>query len=131
MKKDFVQLKEIRKMEIMIENKKQELKKLNETMVAVNISNYEEKVQSTHNNDRLSDLISDIVKLQDEINNDIDKLLKFRQKCMRMIDSINNPMIVAIAYKRYFEFKKFEEIADEMNISVRWVLKLNKTLMNM
>lgn len=125
-------LLEIKKKDSLIESKKRELEKLNELMISVKVSDYsKERIQMSHENDsQIIETISKIQNLEREIMSDIQEFVEFKAECMRMIDSLDNPKFIDIAYKRYFEYKSFERIAEEMDLSKVWVLELNKRLLS-
>lgn len=123
---------DIKKMDKIIQGKLQELEQLNEMLTKVNVSDYtKERIQSSHEPDAIADVISKIHDLEREINRDVEFLMNLKQELMKKVDQLQNPLMIELAYKRYFAFKTFEQIADEMNLSVRWVLELNKQLMNL
>lgn len=124
-------LRQIKKLDAMIDAKLEQLSKLKELMTKVNVSDYHsDKVQTTHNNDQLCDTIAKIIDLERIINQDIDRFVDLKEECMKQVDSLEDPKLISIAYKRYFEYKTFEQIAEEMELSTFWVIQLNKKLMS-
>ena len=123
-------LKMIKKYDSLINNKRQELDRLTELMTKVTVLDYtKERVQVTPNNDSLCDIISKISEIQEEIRKDLVEYVELREDCMRQIDALDNSDLIDIAYKYYFEFKSFEKVAEEIGISTRWVIELNKKLL--
>lgn len=127
---DFKDLKLIRKKEILVDNKCAELDKLNELLIKVRISSFDEKVQNSNNNSSIEDIIQRIDEQQEEVNKAVDDFIAFRKLCIQKVNELENNNLIDLAYKRYFEYKKFEQIAEEMNLSLRWVLKLNSILLS-
>lgn len=83
-----------------------------------------ERVQ-TSPKDRMPDDISRIVDLESEIQKDIQELLILKNKIINEIQGLSNPVYIEILYKRYVEYKQFEEIAIEINYSYRQVLRIH------
>ena len=77
------------------------------------------------NPDKFGDAIAKIVDLETALNADIDTYVNVRQKAKNTIDLIPDVDQATVLYKRYFEFKKWEQIACEMSFTYRWVLKLH------
>lgn len=123
-------LKNIRKCEILINEKIAEIERLRALATKVNECSEGDRVQSSGSGDKLGDTVSQIVDLQNELKEDIRNFMNVKKECMSLIDKLDNPLLVQLAYKRYFNYETFEQIAEEMDLSVRWVLKLNKKLMH-
>ena len=78
-----------------------------------------EKVQSTKDPDKFTDPVSKIIELEQEINEDIDKLIDLKRVARKAIEQLDNEVEKIVLYKRYFENKTFEQISVEMNYSRR------------
>lgn len=122
-------LKDIRKYDILIKHKLEELERLNELMKSAKVSDYtKERIQTSPIDDPLNEVCFKIMNLEKELSKDIEALCDLKKECLDKLDEIEDPILIDIAYKRYFEFKTFDKIADEMNMSTRWILELHKTL---
>lgn len=120
----------IKKLDNLIDAKLLELERLKEMMTKINVFDcFKERIQTSPSGDHLSDTIANIIDLEKEINEDIDQFVDIKKECMNMIDRLEDPKSIALLYKRYFEYKTFEQIADEMDLSTRWVIELHKKLM--
>lgn len=71
-------------------------------------------------------VIDNIRILENEINADVDAFVDLKRDCMNFIDTLDDVLLVGILYKRYFESKTWETIADELNVSRQWVTKKHK-----
>ncbi|NCC16746.1 MAG: DUF1492 domain-containing protein [Clostridia bacterium] len=70
---------------------------------------------------RMADTVSKIVDLQEEINRDVDELVDLKMEIIGVIRSVEKKEYRVLLELRYLCFKSWEDIAAEMNYSVRWV----------
>ncbi len=117
-------LRQLRVFSIKIQQKKDELESLKAAAENVTASIDNERVQ-TSPKDRMPEDISRIVDLENEIREDTHRLLFMKDKIINEIHKLNNPVYIEILYKRYVEYKQFEEIALEINYSYRQVLRIH------
>ena len=80
-----------------------------------------EPVSGTRNVHRLEDTIDKIIDLENEINSDIDRLVDLKRDVMETIGKVQDPNCQMLLELRYLSFKSWDEIADEMNYTSRWV----------
>lgn len=125
----MIDLREIKKMDVLINSKLLELERLKELLTKVNIASYEDRVQTSHTGNGWEDTIQKIIDLEEQINRDIDRFVDYKKECQKVIDQLDDVNLIELAYKRYFEYKTFESIADEMNFSIQWVFILNGRLL--
>lgn len=107
-----VYLMNIRKLDNQVKNKNVEL-----TEVFKRIKNLKGTEQEK--------LIDEYVEYQNELETSIKQLVSYKQETMNLIDKIHNADCVDVLYKRYFQFKKWEQIAVEMNYAYRTVLRIH------
>ncbi len=117
-------LRQLRTLTIKTYQKMAELESLKAAAENVSASIDSERVQ-TSPKDRMPDDISRIVDLESEIHKDIQELLILKNKIINEIQGLSNPVYIEILYKRYVEYKQFEEIAIEINYSYRQVLRIH------
>lgn len=117
-------LRQLRVFSIKIQQKKDELEGLKAAAENVSASIDSERVQ-TSPKDRMPDNVSRIVDLESEIHKDIQELLILKNKIINELQGLSNPVYIEILYKRYVEYKQFEEIAIEINYSYRQVLRIH------
>lgn len=107
-------------------NKLEELKYLES--IATGLSSFPygtEKVQTSGNTDKIGDIVSKIVDLKVEINGVIDECLRKRIEVINTIDSITNPVLYDLLFKRYVEGKSLSVIADEIGYTSQWTRELH------
>lgn len=84
---------------------------------------------SYENNHKLEDNMVKIIDLKNEINNDIDRLIDLKKDIMALINAVKNPEYKTLLELRYLCFKKWEQIADEMDYSIQHIFRIhNKAL---
>lgn len=76
-------------------------------------------VSGTKNNDKMGDAVVKIVELRNDINNEIDRFIDLKMEVIAVLDDVANEDQYAVLYKRYVQFKTFEKIACEMNMTYR------------
>ena len=74
----------------------------------------------------MADTVTKIIALQAEINNDIDRLVDLKREMVAVIKAVSNTERQTLLELRYLCFKTWEQIAVEMNYTVRNVHLLHK-----
>jgi len=69
----------------------------------------------------MENTICKIVDLQNEINKDIDKLVDLKIEIIESIKTVEDREYKTLLEKRYLCFETWEQIAVDMNYSLRWV----------
>lgn len=121
-------LRHIKTLDQRVKNKKLEVEKLFSLSSGLKGISYEKKegVNNTPNDKSPQETyIYKLLEYQDELKKDIDELVEYRQEAMHLIDQINDANCIDVLYKRYFEYKKWEEIALEMNYAYRSIIRLH------
>lgn len=111
-------LNKIRHIDMMIDCKVEQVMNLRSRLTSISCP-MGEKVQSSLDPDKFTNPISKIIELEQEINEDIDKLVDLKRVARRMIEQLEDDVEKMVLYKRYFENKTFEQISVEMNYSWR------------
>ena len=75
--------------------------------------------------DKLGNCVARIVDLQHEIDADIESLEKLRGEIIGSIDNVKTDKYRELLRMRYVCHMTFEEIAVEMDMSWRWIIKLH------
>lgn len=74
----------------------------------------------------MADTVTKIIALQAEINNDIERLVDLKREMVAVIKAVLNTERQTLLELRYLCFKTWEQIAVEMNYTVRNVHLLHK-----
>jgi hypothetical protein len=115
----------LKKINSVIKNKEQELSELTEIVYTVPaIDNEKEKVRASTQN-RGFDKVDKKVDLETEIQAQIESFMSLKHKIIDEIHSLDNSDYISVLFKRYVEFKYFEEIAVEMGYSYRHITRLH------
>ena len=120
--KDF--LNRIRRIDMMIDCKCDQIKELRDRLTSIS-SPMGERVQGTKDPDKFTNPVSKIIELENEINEDIDKLVDLKRVARRMIEQLNSDVEKLVLYKHYFENKTFEQVSVEMNYSWRRIHQIH------
>lgn len=75
--------------------------------------------------DKMAGTMARIVDLQRQINADVDGLVDRKNAAMRMLDCMKNPVNMTVLHRRYFLQHTFEQIATDMNYSLRGIHKVH------
>ena len=79
-----------------------------------------------HATSTMADTVTKIIALQEEINNDIERLVDLKREMVAVIKAVLNTERQTLLELRYLCFKTWEQIAVEMNYTVRNVHLLHK-----
>ena len=82
-------------------------------------------VSGTRNVHRMEDIIIKIIELENEINQDIDRLIDLKREIVTVIKAVSNPEYQTLLELRYLCFKTWEQIAVEMGYENRYLHKLH------
>lgn len=66
-----------------------------------------------------------IVTLENEINEDIDRLVEISREVMVAVNTVTEPQENLVLSRRYLNFWTWEDIAAEMDCSVRHIHRLH------
>ena len=80
-----------------------------------------EPVSGTRNVQRMADTIDNIVALENEINDDIDRLVDLKRDVIKTISKVQDTNCLTLLELRYLSFKSWDDIAAERNYTYRWV----------
>ena len=78
----------------------------------------------SHEN-KLDDIIARLVETEEEINKDIDRLINLKIDILNIVWSVEDDACRRVLELRYHDFKSWNDIALEMNVSLRWVHTLH------
>lgn len=118
-------LNKIRQIDLLIDEKIEEVNMLRDRLTNVTASTEGERVQTSMQGDKFADTIAKIIDLQSKITADIDVLIDYKKVARELIEKLDDDVLKAILYKRYFRGCTFEQIAVEIDYSWRWTCKLH------
>lgn len=105
-----------------ITSKLQQVESLRSLTERVTMAYGGEVVSHTRNVTSLQDTIVRLMEAEEELNQEIDKLVDLKIEISGVISQVRNESYRLILEKRYLCFLPWEQIATDLNISRRWVL---------
>ncbi len=116
-------LQQIRRLDKKINNKQMQLESLQELVTNITPILKDVNVQSNASQDRLGDTMAKIIDLQNEINNEIDLYINKKLEAIKLINTIGDDVSISILTQRYINYKRWDEIADNLSYTRQGVLK--------
>lgn len=110
-------LRQIERLDKMIQNKLSEIYQLKTMACGVTVSNNKERVQVSYDKDRLGNAVSKIIDLEKDVDRLVNTFIDKRSKIIEQIDGMEDPNMYHVLFLRYVAKKNFDEIAKEMNYS--------------
>lgn len=121
--KDY--LRQIERLDRMIQNKLSEIYQLKTMACSVTVSNEGERVQTSGDKDRLGATVAKIVDLERETDRLVDSFVSKRNHVIEQIDGIQNTDFYHVLSMRYVGKETFESISQKTNWSIRKVFKIH------
>lgn len=118
-------LSQIDRWDKMIQNKLSEICRLRAMATSTSSLNGTERVQTSINIDKLSDIVATIVDLENETNQLVNNLVEKRKHIVCQIDSMDDVDLYNILAMRYINKATFEEIASNTHWSIRKVFSMH------
>lgn len=112
-------LRQVRLSDIHINNKIEDLASLRELATKVTTNMKPEGSSGSGNQDKLGSIVAKIVCLENEIDESIDEYIDLKRAIGATIENVKDAEQVQVLHKRYFEYKTWELIACEMNMTCR------------
>ena len=76
-------------------------------------------------NSRLEECVMKIIDLEEQITEDMEKLVNLKKEITHVIQSVSNPEYQDLLAKRYICCESWEKIAVDMNYELRYIHKLH------
>lgn len=76
-------------------------------------------VSGSGSQDKLGDAVAKIVDLEGRIQKKVCKYTELKEKVIELIEKVEDPKQVMVLYKRYAEYKPWEEIACDLKCTFR------------
>jgi len=109
-----------------INSKLEQVESLNELATKVTATLTGIPKNSNRATSNMADTVTKIIDLQQEINSDIDTLVDLKCEIVEVIHSVENVECQTLLELRYLCFKTWEQIAVDMNYTVRNIHLLHK-----
>lgn len=108
-----------------INRKQQRLATLRDVAMNTTPNYADEAVQRTREKNPLENIMSKIVDLDREIDEDIDALVDFKAEVWEKLDKIADERYKRILWLRYADRKTWRYIALELNFTIRYIYKMH------
>ena len=118
-------LSQIRALDIKINDGIEELAQLKALATKVTAALGNEVVSSSKSPDKMTDVVAKIVKLQEDLNRDVDKYVDIKREATELLSKVENPTHYKILHSRYVLYKTWEQIACEIGFTYQWVCQLH------
>lgn len=118
-------LKQAYKLNERIESDKIELENLRSLSTSIAGDMTQEKVQSSASGDKTLNIICAIVDLEDEIKNEIEKLIRLKKEIRDVINKVEDVDEMLVLKYRYLMFLQWDEICEKMNYSKRQMYRIH------
>lgn len=123
-------LSQIEKYDNLIHNKIIEEEQLNILSMSVKSIPIGEKVQTSSKQDPMGDMVAKIIDLREEISKMATDFLEQKQEIIRTIETVEDPILYDVLFKRYVEYKTLLNIADELGYSEVTIKRLHLKAVN-
>lgn len=117
-------LRQIKKLDTMIENKLIEVKQLKDLACNISPNLSGERVQSTPNPQRIADAIGKYIDLENEINRNIDELVDAKREVLGVIEQLSATEY-DILHKIYVQNLTLYDVADAYDKTYSWVTTIH------
>lgn len=120
-------LQQLYKLNVTIEQRKQEKADLRESIYSIRSNNYsEERVRASVPADSTHERVMvRIIELENKIDRLITEQVELKDRIIEQIHDLDNVDQIKVLYKRYVLFEKVEQIAEDMNFSYRSIYRLH------
>ena len=122
-------LQQIERADRVIDNKLSEIYRLRCLATRITVPTDREAIQTSGVSDKVGNTVAKIIDLENEIDDLIDEYIDVRQRCIKVVEALSDPLQYTVIHKHYVQYKSFVEIAEEENYTYQWILRVhNKAL---
>lgn len=108
-------LERVEKIDTILENKLIEQRRWREIALSISANMDGEKVKSSGSKSKMADAIIKCVAMEDEIAEQVDKLIAEKKKVITVLESLYSPTEYKILHMRYVQYMKLSDIAKKLN----------------
>lgn len=117
-------LRQIRKLDKLIENKLIEIQRWKDIANNTTANLSGERVQSSGNPHKIADAIGRYIDLEREINQDIDNLVDTKKEVISVIEQLDVTEY-DVLHKIYVQYLTLDDVADAYDMSYSWVTTIH------
>ena len=112
-------LKQIEKLDTLIQNKSAEKARWKDVALGVTTTTDGERVKSSGSQQKMADAVNRYVDIEREIDSSVDRMVDLKKEIIRTIEQLN-PTEYDVLHKRYIQNMTFDEIAEAKRKSKSW-----------
>lgn len=116
---------QIEKLDRKIDRKIYELDEYRQMAYGVSSVGYGERVQNSPKQDQMGEIVSKIIKLEEEIDEMTDNFVDLKRAILAQMERLNNKQYENILYQKYFKYKSIYEISKETHKDYRNLKRLH------
>lgn len=118
-------LSQVKLINLNVSSRQRELDAIRATMTKASTSKLvEDKVNETETQ-HFDDKYMRLFELDEDINNEIDKLIELQRKIRKQINGLDDPLSIIVLRERYLNDESWESIADSLKQSVRNIHRIH------
>lgn len=118
-------LKQIERLDRMIQNKLSEINQLKHIATSITIAPKEVNVQTSSDKDRMGNAVAKLLDLEKETDRLVDEYIDKRKRIIEQIDGIEDTNMYHVLSERYIMRKDLSVIAVEMGYSFKQVCRIH------
>jgi septation ring formation regulator EzrA len=118
-------LKQAYKLNEQIECDKEEVESLRSLATSISGNMTQERVQNSSSNDKITDIVSKIIDLENEIDDEIEHLISLKKEIRNVINQVEDVNEKLVLKYRYLIFLQWDEICIKMNYSKRQMYRIH------
>lgn len=113
-------LAQIQKLDILVKNKLFEKEQLEALATSVTQSWSADKVQSSCDPDKMTNVVFKIMKIEAEIDQAVDRFVDYKHEATGVIEQLN-PTEYDLLHKVYIRYMSLDEVAEDKHKTYSWV----------
>ena len=113
-----------------IENKLEQIQLLNDLAAKATVTYSDMPKSPNRDGSRMEDAIIKIIDLENEINQDMMKLVELKKDIIRRIKAVESAELQTILELRYLSYMRWEEIAIELGYGIDNVFRLHRNALD-
>lgn len=113
-------LAKIQQLDTIVKNKLFEKEQLEALATSVTQRLTADRVQTSINPDKMTDVVHKIIKIEEEINETVDRFIDYRQEAAEVIEQLN-PTEYDLLHMVYIQYLSLDEVAIKKNKTYTWV----------
>ena len=105
--------------------KREQISAIHDSIMSITEPLDQEKVMKTPDPSPMATDITQLIQLENELNEEVARLSVISREIVDLIDQIENYKVRIVLSKHYLGLKSWDVVAKEMNITKKWALNLH------